>query len=212
MGGASRNRRKQLRRHTEQLASHREVTFRHFTDPGQDGALQAFFAVEASGWKAGTNTAISQHQDLRGFYTDVASAFSALGQFHIFLLLVDGVPVAAEYALSSGVHLYALKGAYDEQWSDYSPGHQLLVAVWRWCNENGLHEYNQVTSADWLTTWGPARQETASGFVFPAGVYGRLQRACLAGVLKLRAALTRSVAVTPAWVCEAVDCLPLVVV
>lgn len=205
--GRSRNLRKQIRRREKRLAEQAHVRFEVINNPNHPTlGLDAFYQLEASGWKQDSASAIAFHEPLRNFYRQAAEDFAARGQFRLFALLADDAPIAMEYTLlCSDRRLYTLKCAYDERWSKVSPGQLLLCQVWRWCCENSLREYNQVTSASWLEPWDPVVLPMSSGYIFAEGWRGRLARWSydtlyrLRNRLRPRAAATSGYVAAPLW-------------
>lgn len=93
------------------------------TIPGDTpGALAAFLALEASGWKGRRGTALASRPDTRAF---AEAAFGAsAGQPRLFFerLSLDGRSLAMNLNLRSQDAAFTLKTAYDEAFAAYSPG------------------------------------------------------------------------------------------
>jgi len=99
------------------------VEFRRL-DGGPDllPTLERCFRVEESGWKGASGSPIRSRDDTRRFYCELAQRASALGQLALYVLEVDGTPVAFRYALRCAGRLDSLKTGYLPAWARYAPG------------------------------------------------------------------------------------------
>lgn len=89
--------------------------------------LESFFAIEASGWKGRAGTAAVQRDELRTFFRAAISGLASEGKARIDLMRLDGKPIAATVALTSGDMMFGWKTAYDETYAKYSPGALLML-------------------------------------------------------------------------------------
>jgi len=120
-------------------------------------AMGHFTALEASGWKGeqGEATAIANDPSLKQFYEQLLNPqFSGL-QPLIALLWLDDQCIAAQYALQTGSCLSLLKIAYDESFSDFSPGSLLLQDTAEHAMTQNLATLSLVTSPLWAKRWHP---------------------------------------------------------
>lgn len=117
--GFSRKGLRNLERLRRRLAEQGDVTFDCATQPD---AMEAFLALEASGWKGARATALASASDLSNFARDVAARFAADGALRIYSLRLAGRPIAMGVVLvGSGAAIF-WKMAYDESFAAYSPG------------------------------------------------------------------------------------------
>jgi CelD/BcsL family acetyltransferase involved in cellulose biosynthesis len=95
------------------------------------GFLPQFLALEASGWKGREGTAILCDPNLVTFYTTLVGNLASRGQLEWHTLRVAGQLVAAQLGIRCGGSLVLWKYAYDENFSECSPGHALTAEVFR---------------------------------------------------------------------------------
>ena len=102
--------------------------------PGLDAALDAFFQVEATGWKLEEKTAIACDDGLRARYVTLAREASARGRFRTFVLRAGERVIAANYCIEHERELFQLKTGYDAAYAKAGPGNVLhkrvLEALW----------------------------------------------------------------------------------
>jgi CelD/BcsL family acetyltransferase involved in cellulose biosynthesis len=99
-------------------------------DRGREAsAVEAFLALEASGWKGAEGTALAQRPDQADLFRRSATTLGALGRSHLLSLEAAGSPVAMGWAVRSGTGLYFMRIAHDERFARSSPGGQLEVAM-----------------------------------------------------------------------------------
>ncbi len=97
----SKSHRANVKRLTRRACELGNLSYEAVTEPDRLGAaLNEFFEVEASGWKAGAGSAIKLHKELIGFYRQLAEQFGAHGQCRINLLRLNGEVIAAQFGLS----------------------------------------------------------------------------------------------------------------
>jgi len=123
-----------------------------------DKAYDAFLDLEASGWKGekGKSTAIKQHENLRQFYENLHSRLQGEAEVIINSLALNGECIAAQYCVVVAGTVHLLKIAFDETYSDVSPGFLLLDELIKSVCENpGLDRINFVTGASWNDDWKP---------------------------------------------------------
>ncbi len=137
--------------------------------------LQKFYALEQSGWKGRRGTAISCHRETRQFYDSVANYAAQYGYLSLYFLQQGDSILAAHFAFTCGGGYYPLKVAYDEQFSQYGPGHLIIGAVLQDCAARGLSEF------DCLGHWTEAKAKWSSQvrphnfcYIFRRNLAGRI--------------------------------------
>lgn len=146
-----------LRRRERRLLELGPVAVERGSPPGGlDGALDAFFALEAAGWKGARGTAIARDPRLVGFYRRVAADAAARGALALRALTVGGRPVACFLALVHRGALCLPKVAYDEGLGAVSPGQLLLREVLAEAEARGLAELDFLgPDMEWKRDWAP---------------------------------------------------------
>jgi CelD/BcsL family acetyltransferase involved in cellulose biosynthesis len=151
--------------------------------------LNRFLELEASGWKGKERTAIACHDSTRLFYQEIARVASQAGYFTLYLLEFEGVPVAGHFGLSYRGRYYSPKVAYDEEFSEFGPGHLIVDAILRDVQTRGFREFDFLgPSMDWKSEWTKYGRPHAFCYIFRPGVFGQTLSAAK---LKLSATLRR---------------------
>lgn len=166
----------QVRRRMKRLTSQGPLELRRY-DAADPELLQRFYALEASGWKGREASAIANNQTRLQFFTDLARGAARYGYLTLYFLEHNGRPIAADFGLTYRGCYSAPKGAYDERYRQYGPGHLLVNAVLRDCAERGLTEYNLLAHAEeWKLRWTSRYRAHAYWYVFRSGAHSHLVR------------------------------------
>lgn len=188
LDGRSANLRSQWRRRRRALGKQGELTLRvNRGGDGLDADLEAFMAIEASGWKAREGTAIASDDTIRSLYGEFARRLAADGRLRLYLLEVDGRPVAGDLGCVVGDSGFLVKTGYDEGLARLSPGLVLRGEVLRASIEEGLRAYDFLGPSDpYKTRWtddgrGRLRIHAYRGM---AGATMRVWRSAVRPVLK----------------------------
>jgi CelD/BcsL family acetyltransferase involved in cellulose biosynthesis len=123
---------KELRRQRNRLAEHGAVSFEVARTPEEiAAAIEDFFALEASGWKAKRGTALVQHDGDAGFVRRATAALAETGQCEVITLRAGDTPVAAAIVLRHQDRAFYFKLGVDERFAKLSPGVQLTLDLTR---------------------------------------------------------------------------------
>jgi CelD/BcsL family acetyltransferase involved in cellulose biosynthesis len=150
VAGLARKHRKEAGRLRRKLEGEGELSF-EFADGSQrlDDLLEEGFAIEGSGWKTETGTAIVSDPDARRFYTAVARWAADRGWLRLAFLRLDGRALAFDYCLDSGGAFYALKGGYDPEFRRFGAGTVLTYeSIARAFADPGLRTYEFLGVSD----------------------------------------------------------------
>ncbi len=124
-----------------------------------EAELDAFLAVEASGWKGqeGKGSAIRLHPDLAGFYRDLATASPDSGDLcEINSLYIEGRCAASQFCVRTGGDYAMLKIGYDETFAGLRPGQLLLDrTLERCCTDEGISRLDLCSDSAWHDVWKP---------------------------------------------------------
>ena len=85
---------------------------------------EQFLDIEASGWKGKNDTALACHKNTKDFYLDMITRSSVADKARFVSLKLDGNPIAIISDLQSNGVISSYKTAYDDNFSEYSPGGQ----------------------------------------------------------------------------------------
>lgn len=183
--------RSNLRRAHRQLAEQGVLTLRHVATADPE-SLEAFFAIESSGWKGTEGTAIACDPSTRQFYQEIAEEAARSGYLSLDFLQLNGVTIAAHFGLNLNGRYQIVKAGYDERYHRWSPGqvlvHEVLKAL------GGVRELDFVGPATWdESRWAQARRNHYHISVFRKSLYGELSYAARFGLRsKLKSLLRRA--------------------
>jgi CelD/BcsL family acetyltransferase involved in cellulose biosynthesis len=110
--------------------------------------LDAFMAVEASGWKGRNRTAILAERGAEQLYRDFAREAAERGWLRLLLLELDGQVLAGDLGCVLGGVGFLLKTGFDERRADLSPGIVLRGEALREAVQEGLRGYDMLGGPD----------------------------------------------------------------
>lgn len=114
---------KEYQRLWNRLAESGRTEFRAL-DSGADAKpwIDAFMELEAQGWKGREGTALASAEDDRSYFEEAALAAHTRGQLMMLGLYHQDKPIALKMNFLSGGGSFAIKIAFDEAFSKFSPG------------------------------------------------------------------------------------------
>lgn len=126
----SRNRRNKFRKWRSRLSNSKTLECVHI-QPGEDLKpwLDAFFELEARGWKGLEGTAVANSPADSGFFEEALTALHHEGKLVFWKLVLEDKPVSMLFGIRHHRHIGLGKFTYDEEYSRYSPGTLLLLDV-----------------------------------------------------------------------------------
>jgi CelD/BcsL family acetyltransferase involved in cellulose biosynthesis len=165
-----------LRRRARKLQEAGAVALRRAERPDEvDAALAEFLALEASGWKGASGSAIALDPAAAAFYARLARDAARRGALAMRLLTLDGRAVAAHLGiLHRGVY-YLPKTGYDEALGAASPGQLLQREVLAECEARGLSRFDFLgPDMAWTRDWAPRHAPHDWLYVYRPSLAGRL--------------------------------------
>ena len=163
-----------LRRRRRRLTEQGPLALRAFKDADPD-LLRLFFNLETSGWKGLQGTAISNDLRYRQFYEEVARSSARFGYLRLHFLEYQGKMIAGHFGLTYRHRHSTPKGARDEGYDRYGPGHLLMDLVLRECAQQGLGEFDFLCEDDsWKLSWTSEVRPHAHLYIFRKNPQGRL--------------------------------------
>jgi CelD/BcsL family acetyltransferase involved in cellulose biosynthesis len=149
LAGRSRNLRSQVGRRRRALEREGELTLRVVKGgPTLGGDLDAFFALEAGGWKGRSGTAIAADADLVELYRGFAESAAAHGWLRLYMLELNDRLVAADYGCVFEGCGYLIKTSFDEELGRFAPGLVLRAGVLGASIDEGLQRYDFLGGPD----------------------------------------------------------------
>ncbi len=135
-GHISKSRLKNLKRRRKNLSKAGPVTISEFCHEDSSGEwFDDFMRVENLSWKKRSGTSIAENPDDIAFYKALIKDAVPKNGLSMLKLEVGGVAIAYTLDLKADEHVYCVKTAYDEHYSQYSPGvileHETLKKYYR---------------------------------------------------------------------------------
>src|SRR3989339_1919431 len=137
--------------------------------------LEHIFAISKNSWKADYDKDIVSNDNNMRFFTALSKTAARKGWLKIWLLNVDGKPVAYEYHLAYKGRLHALRSDYDRSYRLSSPGSILDMHIVENAFSGHVREYDMCGSSDFYKlNWTSDIREHARILIFRDTVYGRM--------------------------------------
>jgi hypothetical protein len=176
--------RQNLNRSRRMIASLDNAEFAVITE--MDDVLstfEEFVELEACGWKGGKGaprgdvlrpSAIALNEKKRRFYESAIRSFAERGAVEIFCLRAEGKLIGAEVWLVFGDTCYALKTAYDENFSRMSPGVMAFdLGYQHHAAAGNTSNINTITSTPAVDDWLPEKLQVRTYDLFNSTLRGR---------------------------------------
>lgn len=120
-----------------------DVVIKKYSTPQEiKHALPIIFEIGLKGWKHQIKNAISSTEENRAFYTELSEIMSDLGLLNIWLLRLNGAPIAFEYHIRYKNTDHGLIADYNEDYRDLSPGSILDFNIMQHIFQNEKCEYD----------------------------------------------------------------------
>jgi CelD/BcsL family acetyltransferase involved in cellulose biosynthesis len=159
-------RRKMLREHTTQLSVVE-------APDDLEAELTRGFAVEASGWKGESGTAILSDERTITFYRAVAQAFAERGELRLSRVVIDGHWAAFDLCLLHDDRLYLLKTGYDERFRRLAPGLVMRLSIVERCFELGIAAHELLgDEAEWKRKFATGERAHVGFRAYERGLLG----------------------------------------
>ncbi len=138
----------------------------------QEAALEAFYALEASGWKGERGTAIAQRTSVKAFYDGLIERTAQ--KLWIPVLSVAGRPAAAQLIRVHGRTLFLLKTAYHPDFAPYAPGQLITARLIRYGVARGMETLDFLgQDMTWKRDWEPRLRSHYHLMLFAPSFGGR---------------------------------------
>jgi CelD/BcsL family acetyltransferase involved in cellulose biosynthesis len=153
-GTVSSSHRSGLRRKRRRLVEAGKVTFGRESAAGTVAAID-WMLDHKKRWLARQNLANDwiDRADYRDFLVALTAGQGALGDMALFVLKLDGVPIAAQLNSVDRSRIEFYIGVYDAEWGSYSPGEIVTEACLQWAFERGLDYDFRIGVEAYKSTW-----------------------------------------------------------
>jgi CelD/BcsL family acetyltransferase involved in cellulose biosynthesis len=126
--------------------------------------------LHSGNWEAGLDILLrfylarrgeSNGDTLRAFHREVAAGFHARGALGLYLLCLDGAPLAGLYGFRERDTFYCYMQGFDEQWARLSPGAMMVGAVIEEAVRQGARRIDFLRGREpYKYWWGGTDRET----------------------------------------------------
>jgi CelD/BcsL family acetyltransferase involved in cellulose biosynthesis len=132
--------------------------------------------VSEESWKGPRGVAMATMLGMPRFFQELTRRASANGSLHLWLLRLDGRPVATEYQLQGNGVVHALRADFDATLAASSPGAYLNIQIIRALFARPtVHQYDMGPGTnEYKLRWATGAHDLASVEVFAPTRYGRL--------------------------------------
>lgn len=139
-----------------------------------ENAMGEVLSVSRKTWKYPQGTAMASNPQDSAFYQHLAREASHRGWLNLWVLKLNGKPIAYVFNLVYKNRIFALDIGYDTSYAKYSPGLFLIAHVIKDCFENGLSEYDWLGSdLPFKMVWSDSFREHADFWIFSNSLYGK---------------------------------------
>jgi len=167
--------RKTLRNVINRIDKLEKVTVEHHQQPENlERVLDQMCSVSQRSWKVGIGMAITSEEKVRRFFAELSLWACQEGRLDVWLLKVDGAPVAMEYDLIDRDKVWAIRSDFDEGAKNLSPGTYLNYAIAKHFMATGLKEYDMGPGAnEYKVRWTDQYHPVAACTIFNRTLYAR---------------------------------------
>jgi CelD/BcsL family acetyltransferase involved in cellulose biosynthesis len=139
LAGSSRNLREKLGRNTRRLERDHELAYRLCEDPDRiEERMDTLQRLHGLQWSEGSSFG---HRSLARFHREFASIAMRQGWLRLWMMELDGEPVAAWYGFRLGATEAYYQSGRDPRWDRFSVGFLMLMRTLRGAFDDGLERY-----------------------------------------------------------------------
>jgi len=147
-------------------------------DAGAQGTvaecLQVFRDVAARSWKADLPISVMRNAEIARLFALLTETLHARGQLVLWVLRIDGAPVATEYHVRDGDRIVALRSDFDDRYREDSPGAYLNYHIIRTYFEQGIRLYDMGPGdSEYKQRWATGTTEYDAFWFFNRTPYAR---------------------------------------
>jgi CelD/BcsL family acetyltransferase involved in cellulose biosynthesis len=140
--------RSELRRKRRRIEGAGVVQVRCSSSPAQcRAAFEDVLHVESRSWKEDNRTSLLAERGVSEFYQALAQRCAPKGRFRIYVLHLDGTPIAHAFGVEFRQAYLVLKTSYDLGYRELSPGQVLMTHVMEDSLKRGLRVFDFLGEA-----------------------------------------------------------------
>lgn len=162
--------RSELRRKRRKIEKAGHVAFSVASTPDEcETALHDIMDIERNSWKEQEGTSFNNEPGAGPFYTAVARDAAASGALRLYVLYLDGKPVAHIHGVVYKNDYLAIKTSYNESYRELSPGSVLFEYALRDAFERGFASFDLLgVEARWKNELATDLRARSTACVFPS--------------------------------------------
>ena len=119
--------RRNLKIAEKRLRAAGRAEFVEANDGGHEELLDELFRLHTGRWRERGEDGMLSSEKLEGFHREIARRFCTRGFLRLFVLHVEGSPIAVQYNFAAKGRVYAYLSGFDTAWSRVSPGALVLA-------------------------------------------------------------------------------------
>ena len=141
--------RKELRRQAKRLGELGRLSVERTSGEAELPAwVDAFLALERSGWKGAQGSALASDPATAGFFARALAGAGAAGRLERLALRIDGNPIAMLANFIAAPGSFSFKTAFDERYARYSPGVLLQLENLKMAERDGVDWMDSCAAED----------------------------------------------------------------
>jgi CelD/BcsL family acetyltransferase involved in cellulose biosynthesis len=138
-----------------------------------DAVLNAFAAVERSGWKGRRGASLAKRPDLRGFFRRYCRRAAERKRLRVMALSFGAEAAAMELSVEAYDRIWQLKIRYCDAFAQYYPGLLVTEASVRSSLDRHLEAYEFLGVAEpWEQRWQPDERDCRLVASYPLSARG----------------------------------------
>lgn len=143
----SKKQQKEFRRKLKKLEALGQFEFEVLQDYSElKGWCDDFLALEASGWKGSSGTALQCSTADRAFFHDIMQRSAAGGKLMMLRVRLEGQVIAMRCSFVSSDSVYSFKTAFNQEYTICSPGYLLEIENMKLVARNGLRHLDSCST------------------------------------------------------------------
>lgn len=160
--------RSELRRKTRRLEESFRITYIFGYTGYHERCLDQFIKLEDSGWKGHNNTSLKKRGKDQDLFKKGTGYLHEKGWIEWNFLKADNKIIAAQMHIKKFGVSFLWKTAYNEDFSDYSPGNILLFKYFQNAIQKKLYkEINFLNERKWFERWNVKKRKLYNVIIFP---------------------------------------------
>ncbi len=167
-----------VRRRLRAISQHFEMRFdRVASEDERHTALECLMAFHVQRWREHGGSSAFRTTDVRAFQDDATSRALHSGWLRMYVLRLNGLPVAIMYGFAHGGRFYFYQHGFDAGYQQHSVGLVLMSLTIRAALDEGLREFDMLWGVEpYKFLWTSERRPLHRIDLFPSGVAGRIHQ------------------------------------